>query len=59
VLANVEEHADSYRTVRQRSRTPISRSSDAVTNCIKGLAEKKGRLRQISDKPARHDTIAA
>jgi hypothetical protein len=58
VLAYVEEHADSAPHGPAAVAKAIERSSGAVANCMKRLAEKD-QLRQVSDKPVRYDKIAA
>jgi hypothetical protein len=58
VLAYVEEHADSAPHGPAAVAKAIERSSGAVANCMRRLAEKH-QLRQVSDKPVRYDKIAA
>jgi hypothetical protein len=55
VLAYVEEHAGSGPHGPAAVAKAIKRSSGAVANCMKRLAEKD-QLRQVSDKPVRYDT---
>ncbi len=58
VIAYVEEHADTAPHGPAAVAKAIERSSGAVANCMKRLAEKD-QLRQVSDKPVRYDKIAA
>lgn len=58
VLAYVEEHADSGPHGPAAVAKAIERSSGAVANCMKRLAEKD-KLRKVSDKPLRYEKIAA
>jgi hypothetical protein len=58
VLAYVDEHSDSAPHGPAAVAKAIERSSGAVANCMKRLAEKD-QLRQVSDKPVRYDKIAA
>jgi hypothetical protein len=58
VLAYVEQHADSAPHGPAQVAKAIERSSGAVANCMKRLAEKD-QLRQVSDKPVRYDNITA
>jgi hypothetical protein len=58
VLAYVEEHTDSGPHGPAAVAKAIERSSGAVANCMKRLAEKD-KLRLVSDKPLRYDKIAA
>lgn len=58
VLAYVETHTDSAPHGPAAVGKAIKRSSGAVANCMKRLADKD-RLRQVSDKPLRYDKIAA
>jgi hypothetical protein len=58
VIAYVEEHTDKAPHGPAAVAQAIERSSGAVANCMKRLAEKD-QLRQVSDKPLRYDKIAA
>lgn len=58
VLAYVQEHADNAPHGPAAVAKAIERSSGAVANCMKRLAEND-KLRQVSDKPLRYDKIAA
>jgi hypothetical protein len=58
VLAYVDEHSDSAPHGPAAVAKAIERSSGAVANYMKRLAEKD-QLRQVSDKPVRYDKIAA
>lgn len=58
VLAYVDEHTDSAPHGPAAVAKAIERSSGAVANCMKRLADKD-QLRQVSNKPVRYDKIAA
>jgi hypothetical protein len=58
VIAYVEENADTAPHGPAAVAKAIERSSGAVANCMRRLAEKD-QLRQVSDKPVRYDKIAA
>ncbi len=58
MIAYAKQHTDTAPHGPAAVAKAIERSSGAVANCMKRLAEKD-QLRQISDKPVRYDKIAA